>query len=219
MNTSTKAKKSPLISFGKFSIIFLMVGLLAHSFDVKAQQNLYDYNDFTPYEKLRCDLATEAMEKIVKVMESLSPYDQMTLGLTYAKSIENSDNENEYMKSILPKQKSYVIRFSLLLEVLDSYDKDFNTYFEITKKSILSAEKLSDYFILMAKKNKVDSLENKEIKDTIKKSGKTSSKDKFISILESGAKINKSKIAIELNISRVTLNKWENEYNISSVSK
>ena len=134
-------------------------------------------------------------------------------------AIENSDNENEYMKSILPKQKSYVIRFSLLLEVLDSYDKDFNSKFEITKKSILSAEKLSDYFILMAKKNKVDSLENKEIKDTIKKSGKTSSKDKFISILESGVKINKSKIAIELNISRVTLNKWENEYNISSVSK
>jgi len=97
MNTSTKAKKSPLISFGKFSIIFLMVGLLAHSFDVKAQQNLYDYNDFTPYEKLRCDLATEAMEKIVKVMESLSPYDQMTLGLTYAKSIENSDNEYDLM--------------------------------------------------------------------------------------------------------------------------
>ena len=48
-------------------------------------------------------------------------------------AIENSDNENEYMKSILPKQKSYVIRFSLLLEVLDSYDKDFNSKFEITK--------------------------------------------------------------------------------------
>ena len=92
MNTLTTIKK-PLIGSMKLSIMFIMIGLLASTLNVKAQQGLYDYNDFTPYEKSRCDLATEAMEKIVKVMESLSPYDQMTLGLTYAKAIENSDNE------------------------------------------------------------------------------------------------------------------------------
>ena len=96
MNTLITIKK-PLIGSMKLSIIFIMIGLLASAHNVKAQQGLYDYNDFTPYEKSRCDLTTEAMEKIVKVMESLSPYDQMTLGLTYAKAIENSDNEYDLM--------------------------------------------------------------------------------------------------------------------------
>ena len=37
-------------------------------------------------------------------------------------ALQNSETENEYMKSILPKQKSYVARFCLLLTVLNSYE-------------------------------------------------------------------------------------------------
>lgn len=97
MNNITIMKKKPLIGSMKLSIMFILIGLFACALNVKAQQGLYDYNDFTPYEKSRCDLTTEAMEKIVKVMESLSPYDQMTLGLSYAKSIENANNEYDLM--------------------------------------------------------------------------------------------------------------------------
>lgn len=95
MNTSIK--KMPLAGLMKFFISFFIIGLLASSQEAKAQQGLYDYKDFTLYEKQRCDLTNEAMEKITKVMESLSPYDQMTIGLTYAKTIENAENEYDLM--------------------------------------------------------------------------------------------------------------------------
>lgn len=96
MNTSITMKK-PLVGLTKLSFMLFMIGILASSFEAKAQQGLYDYKDFTPYEKQRCDLTNEAMEKITKVMESLSPYDQMSLGLTYAKVIENAENEYDLM--------------------------------------------------------------------------------------------------------------------------
>lgn len=97
MNTSITMKKKPLVGLMKLSIMSFMIGLLVNSLEAKAQQGLYDYKDFTPYEKQRCDLTNEAMEKITKVMESLSPYDQMSLGLTYAKVIENAENEYDLM--------------------------------------------------------------------------------------------------------------------------
>lgn len=34
-------------------------------------------------------------------------------------NVQNSDDENEYMKSMLPKQKSYIPRFALLIHILD----------------------------------------------------------------------------------------------------
>ena len=97
MRHITIIKKKSLLCSMKTTIMLFIIGFLASSLNVKAQQGLYDYKDFTPYEKQRCDLTTEAMEKIVKVMETLSAYDQMTLGLTYAKTIENATNEYDLM--------------------------------------------------------------------------------------------------------------------------
>lgn len=97
MRHITIIKKKSLLCSMKTTIMLFIIGFLVSSLNVKAQQGLYDYKDFTPYEKQRCDLTTEAMEKIVKVMETLSAYDQMTLGLTYAKTIENADNEYNLM--------------------------------------------------------------------------------------------------------------------------
>lgn len=61
MNTSITMKKKPLVGLMKLSIMLFMIGLLASSLEAKAQQGLYDYKDFTPYEKQRCDLTNEAM--------------------------------------------------------------------------------------------------------------------------------------------------------------
>jgi hypothetical protein len=81
--------------------------------------------------------------------------------------VQNSDNESEYMKSMLPKQKAYIPRFALLLHAFNiGLTGDLGTG-QITKDEILKAEKLSNYFIAMAKKVKVDSIEASEIK-TIK---------------------------------------------------
>jgi len=121
--------------------------------------------------------------------------------------IQNSDEENEYMKSILPKQKSYVARFSLLLSVLDAYNCEGN-YQVVTKKAILGAERLSDYFIKMAKKNKVDSLENKKLNDDIKASGKRDSFEIFEMLYNENTDVNKTKLAEELNVSRSTVYNW-----------
>lgn len=124
--------------------------------------------------------------------------------------MQNSDEENEYMKSVLPKIKSYVARFSLLLEVLHIYSNN-GSLTSVSKQSILNAERLGDYFILMAKKNKFNSMEQAEMIDTIKYSGKRTAFEKYQAIIESNAKINKSKIAEELNVSRVTINNWEKQ--------
>lgn len=121
--------------------------------------------------------------------------------------LQNSDTENEYMKSILPKQKSYVARFSLLLNVLYSYH-DGTPMYEIQKKAILGAEKLSDYFINMAKKNKFDAMEQSEMTETIKASGKRTPRDKFEAIYAENPDINRTKVADQLNVSRVTINNW-----------
>lgn len=124
--------------------------------------------------------------------------------------MQNSDNENEYIKSVLPKMKSYILRFALLLDVLYIYSdqKDLSL---ISERAILNAEKLGDYFILMAKKNKFQSMEHLEMVETIKFSGKRGAFEKFKAIYEVNPKVNKSKIAEELNVSRQTVITWEKE--------
>jgi len=122
---------------------------------------------------------------------------------------ENSDDENEYMKSILPKQKSYVARFALLLNIFEDfyYKRPFG---QIRKKSMLDAERLSDYFIKMAQKNKVDSLENIEIKNNIKDT-KGSVEEKFKEMYKKNPEINRTKAAEMLNVGRTTIYRWIKE--------
>jgi len=70
-------------------------------------------------------------------------------------SIQNSADENEYMKSMLPKQKSYIPRFALLLHAFNAIGQSNYNFEMISKDSILKAEQLSRYFIAMAKKVKI----------------------------------------------------------------
>jgi len=124
--------------------------------------------------------------------------------------LQNSETENEYLKSILPKQKSYVARFALLLQCLYSYDTGENCDL-ISKKAILNAEKLSDYYIKMARKNKLETMEESEIRTAIKTSGKISAQDKFIVAYEQNSNLNRAKIAEQLNVSRMTILRWITE--------
>lgn len=119
---------------------------------------------------------------------------------------QNDENENEYLKSMYPKQKSYIPRFALIIHVFYSffYQAKNEQLLSISKDSILKAEKLSKYFIAMAKKIKINSVEVSNIKKTAK-DGK-SNFDKLKLIYEENPDFNRSKTAELLGISRVQIN-------------
>ena len=114
---------------------------------------------------------------------------------------QNSEAENEYMKSMLPKQKTYIPRFALLLSVLNGFFNESDNLLIIDKESILKAEKLSNYFIAMAKKIKVNSLEVNQIKEVLSLNSKKSNSQKLEEILKVNPDIKKSEIAEILNVS------------------
>ena len=119
---------------------------------------------------------------------------------------QNSDEENEYMKSMLPKQKSYIPRFALLINTLNWYNSNgYSDLDMISKESILAAEKLSKYFIAMSKKIKINSAEVNDIKKYIRNNDSKTSYEKFKELYAINPEINKSELAEKLGISRKTL--------------
>jgi hypothetical protein len=113
---------------------------------------------------------------------------------------QNNDEENEYLKSMYPKQKSYIPRFALLIHLFSSnFDEDINVN-EVSKDSILKAEKLSNYFIMNAKKIKIEAAELKDIKTAMK--GAETTYDKLLAIYKSDSNFNRTKVAEQLGISR-----------------
>jgi len=122
--------------------------------------------------------------------------------------IQNSNEENEYMKSMLPKQKSYIPRFALLLHVFNGIGQDSYNFESISKESILNAEKLSKYFIAMAKKVKIDSIEVAEIRTVIKSNYTKSSKEKFQILFEANPELNKKEVSEQLGVSLQMIYKY-----------
>jgi len=122
--------------------------------------------------------------------------------------MQNSDEENEYMKSMLPKQKSYIPRFCLLIHVMNNFELTVIPEL-INKKTVLKAFKLSEYFIKQAQKVKVSSLQTRSIVDIISTNKGKTAKETFIKILQSGEEVNYSKIAEALDVTRATLYNWK----------
>jgi hypothetical protein len=115
-------------------------------------------------------------------------------------SHQNNEDENEYLKSMYPKQKSYIPRFALLIHAFDCFFDDAKYLLEISKDSILKAEKLSNYFINTAKKIKYESNETQELKNTTKKAETTLDKIKLIH--QNDKDFNRTKLAELLGVSR-----------------
>lgn len=120
-------------------------------------------------------------------------------------NIQNSDEENEYMKSMLPKQKSYIPRFALILNTIDCFYSDNNDVSTISKESVLKAEKLSKYFIAMAKKIKVNTVEVSDIRKNIYQNKDKSVRDKFTALYKENPKLKKKEVADMLGVSRQTI--------------
>jgi hypothetical protein len=115
--------------------------------------------------------------------------------------IQNSDDENEYMKSMLPKQKSYIPRFALLINCINEDNTNL-----VSEQSILKAEILSEYFVNMAKLVKQDAKDKQDLKAVSKM--ETTPFDKFKSMYKSNNDINRSTAAELLEVSRRTIYKW-----------
>lgn len=126
--------------------------------------------------------------------------------------MQNSDFENEYMKSMLPKQKSYIPRFALIINCLESNENNDVLIDEITKDSILKAEKLSKYFIAMAKKIKTESIERVGIKQAVSKVSDKSNYEKFKTVYSKNENIKKIELADILGLSRRQIYNYIKEY-------
>lgn len=128
-------------------------------------------------------------------------------------TIQNSDDENEYMKSMLPKQKSYIPRFALLIHSLDCFvnRKPLHDMLLISKESMLKAEKLSKYFIAMAKKIKVNSIEVSDLKNVITTNKTKTPKEKFFEMYKSNPALNRKEAGELLSVSRRSIYDWIKE--------
>jgi hypothetical protein len=126
--------------------------------------------------------------------------------------IQNNEEENEYLKSMFPKQKSYIPRFACLIHVFNDFFSEGGNSLLISKESVLKAEKLSKYFIATAKKIKVNSVEVSKIKNTITSSKGKNEKDKLFEIYKSNVNFNRSETAELLGVSRMSINRWVKEF-------
>jgi len=125
--------------------------------------------------------------------------------------MQNSDEENEYMKSMLPKQKSYIPRFALLIHLMNNFEV-VSIPVLISKDTVLKSFKLSKYFIKQAQKVKVSAKETKSIQAIITINKDFSPRDIFMAMLQKKDKVNYTKVAEMLNVTRATLYNWTKEY-------
>ena len=121
--------------------------------------------------------------------------------------LQNDDNESEFIKSALSKQKTYLSRFALLLNSLSASVKESGLG-EVNTESVLGAEKLVKYYTSMAKKVKFEILENISAKKVLKINENKSIKDKINSLKQSQPDISNTKIAKVLGVSRTTVQKY-----------
>jgi len=124
--------------------------------------------------------------------------------------MQNSDEVNEYVKSMLSKQKIYVPRFALILNCLGAYSESAE-FDWISGDVMRNAEKLSNYFIAMSKKIKISTLESEGIKEIIKGMKGSPTAEIVKAIFESNPDAKKSEIAEMLNVSRKTIYKHLNQ--------
>ena len=122
---------------------------------------------------------------------------------------QNDDNINQYMKSMLPKQKSYIPRFALIFDIIDKASGNRSFLSDIQPESLSKAKLMSDYFISMSQKVKIDALESEKIKTEL--SGSQTPKESFTRLYRANPDINKSKAAETLGVSRQTIINWIKE--------
>jgi hypothetical protein len=126
-------------------------------------------------------------------------------------NLQNSKNENEYMKSMYPKQKSYLARYALIIHVMNYYyneDLRTNPINVISKESLLKAEKVMKYFIENAKKIKVDSVSMTLLRKIYKLNEMKPKQEIFQLMYEADPELNKTDAAEVLGVNRQMIYKY-----------
>lgn len=124
---------------------------------------------------------------------------------------QNSEDEGESTKSILPKQKTYLPRFSILIHVLESYDNGEVLTSDISVETILKAERLVDYFISMAERVLQDSVEYNKLRASASDKPIKSDGEKFASMYAANPNLKKTEAAKMLKVSRSQIYNWIRE--------
>jgi hypothetical protein len=122
--------------------------------------------------------------------------------------VQNGDFENEYLKSMYPKQKSYIPRFALIIHALDCYinNKPKDDYLLISLDAMEKAIRLSEYFINMAKKVKIKGKISNTMNESIKNpKGVMSDLDKVKKVYSDNPEFNRSELAELLGVTRQSI--------------
>jgi len=158
-------------------------------------KKLLRYNDKGEIDSIVAKFDSEAQKEWIRI------HDKIT-------DIQNSDEENEYMKSMLPKQKSYIPRFALIMQFIWSSEDDSYTFATIKKESLLRAERLSQYFINMSKLVKMDVKEKNEMRMISKSTGSMDPFEQFKAMYKMNPQISKTTASEILEVSRKTIHRW-----------
>jgi len=122
---------------------------------------------------------------------------------------QNSEDENEYFKSMYPKQKSYIPRFALILHIIHcSVNPDYDIAV-ISEQAMDGAIRLSDYFVAHAKKIKLDTKVTEDLGNVV--IGHNSIFEKVKAAYNNDKEFNRSKLADLLSVSRMTIARYVNE--------
>lgn len=124
---------------------------------------------------------------------------------------QNSEDEGEATKSILPKQKTYLPRFSILLHVLECYDNGEVVTSDISVETLLKAERLVDYFISMAERVLQDSVEYNKLRASASDKPIKSDAERFATMYAANPNLKKTEAAKLLKVSRSQIYNWTRE--------
>ena len=98
-----------------------------------------------------------------------------------------------------------------MINTIDGLFTGQGNMLKVSKESILKAEKLSKYFIAMAKKIKINTVEKHEIKKTLDLNTNKSNKEKFAILFKENPDLNRTEISEMLNVSRRTIQNYITE--------
>ena len=140
------------------------------------------------------------IEPLISVMsdDAFKLYDAQHKKIT---DQENNDEVNQYLKSMLPKQKAYIARFALIIHVFNDYFTDGGNALLISKESMRKAIRLSEYFIENAKKVKSENIKVSEIKSVINKNKNKTNQEKFAAMYKVNPEVDKKEAAEQLGVS------------------
>jgi len=107
---------------------------------------------------------------------------------------------------MLPKQKSYIPRFAMMINILMSSEYDDVNALQICKEAMIRAEKLSDYFVNMSKLVKKDAQEKADLRKLA--TNGASKFDQFMAMYQSDPELNRTTASEILQVSRRTVINW-----------